>query len=717
GNIIRDNNAAGNGRFDIARVWTRNIISGNVCGESLPPWLCKGFADVQPEAPDSTGGTEPCAIADLRVPADYPTIQQAVDAASPGDIISVGSGVYREQVTVNKNCLKIVGEEGAVLDGGGRLDSGFTLEGTSGVEIRSFCIRNYRLDGVSVLGGGQNTVSGTSIFNIINYGIFLDTATINNRICGCRIEGAYNGVYDSSSNLHIENSRMSYNGNYGVYGRRTGTKIIKSEVENNIGGGIVHIGSGVRITECRISRNMYNGISVQDDCIIENCEACFNARIGIELNRGNNLVKDNLLSSNGIYGIFSAIGNSIVGNRADNNKLYGIYVTDNNYVQSNTAHGNTIYDIVRNGINSLFHDNHCDSCLPPWICAGVLTSPKMERQGDAEEAAATIVVPDDYPTIQGAVDAAIPGDVILVKEGTYSEQVTIVQSRIKIIGEEQTVLDGGRVLEHGFIVSGTFDVEIRSFTILNYTSYGISVTESSHEIVLSDISAMNCYYGMHLDSGTSNCRITGCSVIGSGHIGIYGLTDNLVIENCDISYNPSSAIVTDCSTSAVRSNTIHNNLGYGINNQVNNNAVITGNSLYENRGTCLAAYGFSAIRGNEVFNNYSKGISANQRCIVERNRCVGNGDAGIIADGECCVKNNDVRDNLGYGLAVYYAGNVVAHNTAVQNKNYDIVINQSGNWTHGNTCGKSVPPWACGECRADQGNQPETREENGYGQN
>ncbi len=47
------------------------------------------------------------------------------------------------------------------------------------------------------------------------------------------------------------------------------------------------------------------------------------------------------------------------------------------------------------------------------------------RRTDAHGAERTLHVPADHPTIQAAVDAASPGDLILVEPGVYEEAVDV----------------------------------------------------------------------------------------------------------------------------------------------------------------------------------------------------------------------------------------------------------------------------------------------------
>ena len=72
----------------------------------------------------------------------------------------------------------------------------------------------------------------------------------------------------------------------------------------------------------------------------------------------------------------------------------------------------------------------------------------------------TITVPDDYSTIQMAVNVAIPGDMVYVRSGTYYENITI-NKRLILEGEdrETTVIDGNGILQiqHDEVKSQTID--------------------------------------------------------------------------------------------------------------------------------------------------------------------------------------------------------------------------------------------------------------------
>jgi hypothetical protein len=102
-------------------------------------------------APDGESGTTQPATeggTTLRVPDDHDTIQAAVDAASPGDLVLIGPGVYEEAVDVETENLTIRGldRNEVVLDGGFTLENGIRVL-VDGVAVENMTARNYTTNG------------------------------------------------------------------------------------------------------------------------------------------------------------------------------------------------------------------------------------------------------------------------------------------------------------------------------------------------------------------------------------------------------------------------------------------------------------------------------------------------------------------------------------------------------------------------------------------
>jgi hypothetical protein len=98
--------------------------------------------------------------------------------------------------------------------------------------------------------------------------------------------------------------------------------------------------------------------------------------------------------------------------------------------------------------------------------------------GDEDEgssgASATLHVPDDYDTIQAAVDAAEPGSLILVSPGTYEEEVNVTTDDLVIRGldRNEVILEGNHELENGIRILEADGVAVENMTAQNYTGNG-----------------------------------------------------------------------------------------------------------------------------------------------------------------------------------------------------------------------------------------------------
>jgi len=303
-----------------------------------------------------------------------------------------------------------------------------------------------------------------------------------------------------------------------------------------------------------------------------------------------------------------------------------------------------------------------------------------------EASPATIVVPDDQPTIQQAIDAASSGDTVYVRSGTYYEHVTIAKPLI-LLGEdrETTVIDGGGTGTVVYLSHADY-VEISGFTVtkgglyahgiylwysdhnkltdLNVHSNGRHgiLTEHSEYVFIANVNTYsNGWHGIRLGWYPNHSVITNCNASFNDLCGIHpsDWPTNVTITNCTASWNGWDGIWLGWTTDGLIKNcTAEDNGRYGI--------------LLDTDRYCTVAdcYVGSNPEGIRVYIHSSYYIhNTITNCDVESN------DRGIIVCHrgghgiwylDTTIKNCDICNNE-YGIGVAGKGNKIYHNNLIDN--------------------------------------------------
>lgn len=108
-------------------------------------------------------------------------------------------------------------------------------------------------------------------------------------------------------------------------------------------------------------------------------------------------------------------------------------------------------------------------------------------------------VPNEFPTIQKAVNAAKPDSIVLIKPGVYKEAVVVTTPRITIKGVDRfrTILHGEDKRSNGITVDGVGHVAVKNLTVRNYAGNGIYFNDSHHYLAARIDSIKNRTYGLY----------------------------------------------------------------------------------------------------------------------------------------------------------------------------------------------------------------------------
>jgi len=210
--------------------------------------------------------------------------------------------------------------------------------------------------------------------------------------------------------------------------------------------------------------------------------------------------------------------------------------------------------------------------------------------GVALASAKTIYVPDNYAKIQWAVDNASAGDTIIVRDGTYYENV-VVDKQLTLKSENGSancIVQAANSNDHIFYVTAD-NVTITGFTVTGATGYwkaGVRLYYSSNNTITNN-NASNNWCGIFLDSSGNNTitnNIANSNIWG----GIYlDSSSNNIITNNNVSNNEYGIYLDSSSNNIITNNTASNNhygiyLYYSNNNLIYNNYFNNTNNAWDN---------------------------------------------------------------------------------------------------------------------------------------
>ena len=304
--------------------------------------------------------------------------------------------------------------------------------------------------------------------------------------------------------------------------------------------------------------------------------------------------------------------------------------------------------------------------------------------------AATIWVPEGgNQTIQQAVYNANDGDTIIVRDGTYTENVEVMNKQNLTIrsqnGSENCIVTANNTNESVFHLYSLWGeltrVNISGFTIQNATGQfdaGIYLTGAEH-CTISDNIVTNNYRGIRLVYSSNNNTIMNNSVLYNYDSGIdigdaYNelQSNNNTLTNNTVSFTTNSVGIRleDSHNNTLTNNNANENNGTGIDLSHSNNNTITNNTANANDvagiylddsqdndfiGNTANANGYSTeylrggiVLGDSRYNN------------LTNNNATGNKDAGIVLlyySDHNNLTNNTANANDGDGIYLLYADN------------------------------------------------------------
>ena len=272
---------------------------------------------------------------------------------------------------------------------------------------------------------------------------------------------------------------------------------------------------------------------------------------------------------------------------------------------------------------------------PDTSAAGTRAPATTTVEGDAD---GVLNVPEEYASIQAAVDDAVPGQLVLIAPGTYHEAVDVGTDEIVIRGADRdtVILDGRFELDNGIRVLGAQGVAVENLTAMNYTNNGLFWV------------------------GSTGYRASYITTYRTGDYGIYGFdsTNGLIEHSHTVGSRDAGVYIGQCypCDSVIRNvESTNNGLGYSGTNS-GGNLLIVESSFHHNRAGIVPNSGSyelcypereTTIVGNLVYSNNQPDTPAIDVALLAQ------GNGILVAGGVLnAVERNRVDDHNRTGIGM-----------------------------------------------------------------
>jgi hypothetical protein len=331
------------------------------------------------------------------------TVQAAINAAVPGDVINVAAGTYEERLVMDKAGLKVIGQgiDVTYVDHtgtSGMFNSGVQLRADD-VELRNLTVTGNPLSSAPRYGIKADFVEGSTTVPVD--GVIVDTVKVTKSF---RTGLDLNGV----TNVTVNNLTSVDNGGAGIFM----TDVKGAELSNITTSGNPWTGVSIatfgQFFPLGTSGIVFNGTNSFGESATPNGSGQLNGGLQLEMGSFSTPTSPELITWS---------------NNAGDNADVTIQSADFAYMVSGHSFDNA--NVYRRFYQTLTQSKDAALDTPDHINAGSRYIQDADDSNDFGPGVTQFYVYDNPPTpnkmsIQGAIDAAVDGDVINIATGTYT---------------------------------------------------------------------------------------------------------------------------------------------------------------------------------------------------------------------------------------------------------------------------------------------------------